>query len=272
MKRVVLLFLTSLVLLSGQPRHLGRFRPNATPRPKSALVDPNDRVFPDIAAGGGWETIITFINMSSSQSRFTLTFYDDNGNPLPMPLANPDGSVSRFASADFALDGNTSSELVVANVDSNVTSGWTYLSFASSPTPIAGLAVVRTKDSQGNVINETSEALSNIQDYDFFAPFDNLEGVRTVLILVNPANVQTANVQISAQDANGNEILNDSYQIPAGARVAIRLPRVYPALSGISGKLRVTADINKLSAICYRMSPTGSAACSPIFNWSGMFQ
>src|SRR5215472_15403764 len=119
MKRAVFLFLTSLVLLPAQTRHSSsRFQPNMTPRPKSALVDPNDRVFPDIAAGGGWETIITFVNMSSSSSHFTLTFYDDDGNPLPMPLVNVDGSISRLSAADFALDGNTSSELVVANVDS----------------------------------------------------------------------------------------------------------------------------------------------------------
>jgi hypothetical protein len=236
------------------------------------VVDPNDRVFPDLVAGGGWETLITFVNMSTSPTQFTMTFYDDNGNPLPMPLVNSDGSVSRFSSSNFSLDGNTSSELVIANVDNAATSGWGYLSTPPGNAPIAGMAVVRTKDSKGNVINETTETLSNIQDYDFFAPYDNLEGITTALVLVNPANTQTANAQISAQDATGSEILRDTYQIPAGARVLILLPTTYSALAGTSGKLRVTADINSLSAICYRMAPSGSIAYSPIFNWSGMFR
>jgi hypothetical protein len=271
MKRIAFLFLTGVLVLTAQPRHSSKFLQNAAPRPKSALVDPNDRVFADVIAGGGWETIITFVNMSTSSTQFTITFYDDNGNPLPMPLVNPDGSVSRFASSDFALGGNTSAELVLANVDNAATSGWSYLTVPSGAAPIAGMAVVRTKDAKGNVINESTETLSNIQDYDFFSPFDNLEGVTTTLVLVNPANSQTANVQISAQDSSGNEILRDHIQIPAGARILTLLPSVYPALAGTSGKLRVTADINNLSAVCFRTSPSGSLAYSPIFNWSGMF-
>lgn len=271
MKRIVLLILAGLVVLSAQPRHAASFHQSISPRPKSALVDPNDRVFPDIVAGGGWETIITFVNMSGSPAQFTLTFYDDNGNPLNMPLVNPDSSVSRFASSDFSLDANTSTELVVANVDNAITSGWSYLSFPSGTSAVAGLAVVRNKDSRGKVISESTETLSNTQDYDFFAPYDNLEGVATALILVNPGNSQTANVRVSAQDADGKEIVRDRFQLSAGAKTLIVLPDTYSTLASTSGKLRVTGDTNSLSAICFRISPSGSVAYSQIFNWSGMF-
>jgi hypothetical protein len=271
MKRLAFLILAGYSVLSALPRHVASFHQNASPRPSSALVDPNDRVFSDVVAGGGWETIITFVNMSGSPAQFTLTFYDDNGNLLKMPLVIPDGSVSRFASADFALDPNTSSEVVVANIDSTITSGWTYLSFSSGTSAIAGLAVVRAKDSKGNVISESTESLSNTQDFDFYAPYDNLEGIASGLILVNPGNTLTANVRISAQDASGAEILRDHVQLPAGSRVTIVLPDSYSALAGTSGKLRVTGDTNNLSAICFRTSPSGNVAYSPIFNWSGMF-
>jgi hypothetical protein len=33
----------------------------------------------------------------------------------------------------------------------------------------------------------------------------------------------------------------------------------------------VTGDITKMSAICFRVSPSGNLTYSPIFNWSGMF-
>jgi len=91
MKRLALLLLAGSIVALAQPGHTTRFHQSLAPRPMSALVDANDRVFPDIVAGGGWETLITFINMSSSPAQFTLTFYDDNGNPTPMPLLNPDG-------------------------------------------------------------------------------------------------------------------------------------------------------------------------------------
>ena len=271
MKRFALLILAGSMVVTAQPRHTAQFRQSLAPRPLSALVDPNDRVFPDIVEGGGWETVITFVNMSGSPAQFTLTFYDDNGNPAPMPLLNPDGSVSRFASADFALDTNTSTELVVANVDSSLNSVWSYLSFPGSSAAIAGMAVVRTYDSSNNVLNESTETLSNIQDFDFFAPFDNLQGVATSIILINPGNSLTSNVRISAQDSGGNEIVRDRFALPPGTRTTITLPSSYPPLRGTSGKLRVTGDTNRLSAGCFRISPAGSLAYSSIFNWSGMF-
>src|SRR5260370_18040324 len=209
--------------------------------------------------------------MSGSPAQFRRTFYDDNGNPAPMPLLNSDGSVSIFASADFSLDINTSTELVVANVDSRLNSVWSYLSFPGNSAAIAGIAVVRTYDSSNNVLNESTEALSNIQDYDFFAPFDNLQGVATSFILINPGTSLTSNVRLSAQDASGNEIVRDGCELPPGTRTTIPLPNNYPALRGTSGKLRVTGDTNRLSAVCFRISPAGSLAYSSIFNWSGMF-
>jgi hypothetical protein len=284
MKRIALLFLAGGILLSAQPRRTpgprdlssaprrtANFRASA-PRPRSALVDPNDRVFADVLAGGGWETLMTFINMSGSPAQFTLTFYDDNGNPVLVPLTNPDGSVSRYSAVNFAMDGNTSQELVVANVDNSVNTAWTYLSFPGSPAPIAGLAVVRTYDSGGNIFAETSETLSNIQDFDFFAPYDNLQGVATGLIVLNPGVNLTATVQLSAQDPNGNELVHDRFLLPPGARATIMLPGAYPPLAGTSGKLRVTGDTNQMSAILFRVSPDGNMAYSPIFNWSGLFQ
>jgi hypothetical protein len=82
----------------------------------------------------------------------------------------------------------------------------------------------------------------------------------------------TATVQISAQDANGNELVRDKFLLPAGARSTIMLPDAYKVLAGTSGKLRVVGDTNQLSAIVFRISPAGNMAYSPIFNWSGMFQ
>jgi hypothetical protein len=163
-------------------------------------------------------------------------------------------------------------ELVVANVDNNVTYAWAYLSFPGNAAPIAGMAVVRTYDSSGKIFNETTETLSNIQDYDFFALYDNLQGVATGLIVLNPGSSLTATVRISAQDANGNELVRDKFLLAPGARTTIMLPDAYNLLGGTSGKLRVTGDTNQLSAIVFRISPAGNMAYSPIFNWSGMFQ
>lgn len=277
MKRIALLFLVGLTALVAAPKPAERtstakFHNSSSPRPSSALVDPQDRVLNDLAAGGGWETIITFINMSGAPAAFTLTFYDDNGNLRVMPLLNSDGSLTHSSAIDFALDPNTSNELILPNVDSKSNSAWSYLSLANGTQAVAALAVVRYKDSKGRVVSEATESLSNTQDNDFYTPFDNIDGVVTGLVLVNPGNSGVAYVNFSAQDAFGNELVHDLIQLPAGARTVFMLPNAYPSLANTSGKLRVTGDLTTLSAVGFRVSPAGNLTYSPIFNWSGMFR
>lgn len=287
MKRIHLIALTLATLtvawsaqpLDGQRRsspstaHASfKANPNPSPRPSSALLDANDRVFVDLAAGGGYESILTFINMSNAGSQFTVTFYDDNGNLAALPISNSDGSVSRYTSLDIGLDGNTSIEIVAPNVDNTLTGAWSFLSFRGGSQAIAGVAVVRSRDSNGAVFAESSQPLSNTQDYDLFTTFDNFDGVKSGVIFLNPGNSLTANVRVSAQDATGAEILRDRFQLPPGTRVQLSLVDTYPVLNGSSGKLRITSDTNRMSAIGYRVSPSGAFAYSPIFNWSGMFK
>jgi len=39
-----------------------------------------------LASGGGWSTTITLINADTAAAQVVLNFFDDNGNPLPLPL------------------------------------------------------------------------------------------------------------------------------------------------------------------------------------------
>lgn len=295
MKRIALLFLVGLAMAFAQPRqaaarstrvqHGGQqrerqaaprstaqFAKSTAPQPSSALVDPNDRVFADVVYGGGWEMVLTFVNMSGGRERLTLSFYNDDGSTASVPLVNPDGSISAYTGVDVALDGNTSSELVVADVGKDVISGWAYVSLPAGVSYIAGQAVARVKDADGFVISESVESLTNTQDYNLFAPFDNQDGVSTSLVLINPGNAKTANIVLSVQDSSGGVLVRDRFDLLAGTRVTINLPAAYKATAGVSGKVRVSGDIKSLSAICFRVSDGGSFAYSPIFNWSGLLK
>ncbi|MBI2680076.1 MAG: hypothetical protein HYX25_03595, partial [Candidatus Solibacter usitatus] len=39
-----------------------------------------------IASGGGWKTTFLLVNTGTETAQFTLDFFDDNGNALPLPL------------------------------------------------------------------------------------------------------------------------------------------------------------------------------------------
>jgi hypothetical protein len=45
-----------------------------------------DKVLPQVVAGGGWETVVVLLNMSAVSLDFQLNFYDETGKPmLPLP-------------------------------------------------------------------------------------------------------------------------------------------------------------------------------------------
>ena len=50
----------------------------------SRIGSPGGGVLAEIAGGGGIQTTITLVNLESLPAPYTLTFYDDNGNPLTL--------------------------------------------------------------------------------------------------------------------------------------------------------------------------------------------
>ena len=46
-----------------------------------------------LAVNGGWQTTFVLVNTDRAPGSATLSFYDDNGNPLPLPLTFPQGTI-----------------------------------------------------------------------------------------------------------------------------------------------------------------------------------
>ena len=55
---------------------------------RSAVVDPTDRVFPQIITGQGWETRMVLVNVGGTVVNFTEAFGDVNGNPMKVTFQN----------------------------------------------------------------------------------------------------------------------------------------------------------------------------------------
>ena len=62
---------------------------------------------PHLAVAGFWETIFTLANIGANPAQARLSFYDDPGNPLNLPLVLPAPPVNA-ASLDRTLAGNAS--------------------------------------------------------------------------------------------------------------------------------------------------------------------
>ena len=65
---------------------------------------------PDLTVAGGWSTGITLVNPSASATQVRINFFDDNGNPLTIPLT-------------FPQTPNTAGTLLASSIDRTINPG-----------------------------------------------------------------------------------------------------------------------------------------------------
>jgi hypothetical protein len=239
--------------------------------PKSSFVSGATRVFPHIATGGGWETVMVIVNMSASPVDFTASFYDDFGDPMEVTFREfPSGRVTTTSAINGHLGTDGSFNFSLFDATPNTQAGWVLLDHDTTSHRLGGDAAFRYR--AGGVINEGLVPISGYDDTRFFMPFDNIEGFATGIALTNPAPLPNV-VTIHALDLDGNEITSGQLTIPAGGHTSFVLADSFPELDGRTGTLYVSSFENMLSAVGIRMNVAGGRTFTsiPIMNWEAMF-
>lgn len=237
---------------------------------RTAFTGTTDKIFPHLAIGGGWETIMVIVNMSGKPIDFTQRFFDTSGAPMTVTFRSiPDGKITTTSAIAYhAVTGGSFNSLLYG--DPNVLqTGWSQLEYDEKQGRIAAYADFRQRTR-----GETFEALVPLSPYDdtkFFLPVDNLEGFATAMAIVNPASNVKANVSLTFNDLNGKTVFQDSIVLAPGSQTAFSIPAKYPASVGFVGTLYVQCDINRLSALGLRFNPAGPSSTVPVMNWLGMF-
>lgn len=69
--------------------------------PRSALVDPQDKIFPQLMFGDGWETVVVVVNIGGTNVHYNQLFFDADGNPLPVTFRTiPEGKIVQATATD----------------------------------------------------------------------------------------------------------------------------------------------------------------------------
>lgn len=240
-------------------------------KPHAALVGVTDQVFPHIAVGGGWSTIITIVNISTQTVSFTNRFYADDGSPLTVSFFNyPQSDLTTTSAAAGLLPPGSSFNFALFSNDPLTKSGWASMEYTGGR--IGGYAIFR-QSITGRATFEALTPVSAYDDYKFYMSFDNIQGFVTAIALVNPASNLTSHVTISARDLDGNPVGSTTITLPPHGHAAFVLSDLLPFLANRLGTLYVQSDINRLSAIGIRLNGLGGFAFTsvPIMNWVGMF-
>jgi hypothetical protein len=228
--------------------------------PALANVGTGGGAFAHIAIANGWKTSFVLVNTGVSTAQAHLNFFDDDGNPLVLPLSFPQsgGVVSMTASSvNNAL--NSGATLVVESTgpdDSPLQTGSAQLTTDGN---ISGFAIFRYEPTG----QEAVVPLESRNASSYILAFDNTGGTATGVAL-SSNSLQTVSVPVVIRDDSGAQIGNGAISLSANGHNAFVLGSQFPVTAGGRGTLEFTAPAGaQISVLGIRTPPTNTFTTLP---------
>jgi hypothetical protein len=184
-----------------------------------------------VASGGGWQTTFTLVNMGSASAQAQLSFFDNNGNALLLPLTLVQ-SGSTMTAAKLTQTIAAGASLVVLAQGSNLNAAVTGSAQLTAGGNVNGFAIFRYNPTG----QEATVPLETRNAGVFLLAFDNTNGVSTGVALANVAN-QAANIPVVIHDDTGTQIGTDTIQLAARGHTSFMLTSNYASTGGKRGTI-----------------------------------
>lgn len=150
---------------------------------------------PHIVAGGGWQTTFVLVNTAMTPSSAQLTFWDDSGSPLLMPLFFSDSGLSmNTSSIEETIPGGASITITASDTQA-VRQGWAIFTGSED---VGVQAIIRSNTSG----QETGVSIENRNANSYLLTFDDTSGVRTGIAVANLSAIPV-DVQVLIRDETG---------------------------------------------------------------------
>jgi hypothetical protein len=189
-----------------------------------------------IAVANHWKTSIVLINTGGNAAQAHVRFYDDNGNPLTLPLTFPQGGSSTSASGvDRALAANAT--LVMESTGPDAIPVKTGSMQLTTDGKVSGFVIFHHSNGQEAVVLLENRAASA-----YLLAFDNTGGVDTG-VAVNNAAPQAATVPVIIRDQYGTLIGSGSIGLAANGHNAFVMSTQFPATANIRGTLEFDTPV-----------------------------
>ena len=219
--------------------------------PPLANVGTSGGAMAHLAVANGWKTTFVLVNTGASAAQAHLKFFDDQGNPLLLPLSFPQAG------------GGTST--VDSGVDRTLAAGATLLvesTGALTDALLTGSAQLTTDGNVGGFVifryqpngQEAVVPLENRGASAYLLAFDNTGGTATG-IAVSSASSQAATIPVVIRDDTGTQIGSDTITLPANGHSSFTLVVDRFAMTdGIRGTLEFDAPTgSQISALGIRI-------------------
>jgi hypothetical protein len=233
--------------------------PALTTVPVLAGVSTSGGSMAHVTYNEGWQTTFTLVNTGASTAQATLSFFDDNGAPLPMSLTFVQtGAVSTSATVTEELAAGAS--LIVqtnGQGSSPSVSGSAQLTTTGN---VSGFAVFRYDPSHQEAVVplETRNATS------YTLVFDNTQGIVTGMALANESG-RPVTLNLVLRNDSGAQIGAGSVSLEGHGHTAVILSQEYAATAGIRGTVEIDGPAgSQFSALGIRFTPSQNITTIPV--------
>src|SRR5262245_16661132 len=200
----------------------------------------NTLYFPQVAAGGGYSTTFTLLNIDTTPLNGQLRVFNQDGTQRPVPSAWDVISIPAAGSARFTL--NSSGDLTV---------GWAYFQSAGN---VNGIAIFERRKVDGT-LETIASVLGVASGPRFLVPVEISSSGGTVIALVNTAGVPTSVEFVLLSETGSTMAVNADSKfslLSGGQQISEFVSNLFPqlALTEFKGTLIIQASglIQQLAA------------------------
>jgi hypothetical protein len=203
---------------------------------------------------------MTLANLTATRITGLLSFYDENGNALTLPLSFPQsGATVTASSTNLSIDPNASFVVETESAGSNIIVGWADVKASGT---LQGYAIFRQRipglpDSEGTVALETQPAAG------FVLLYDNTTGFQTGIGLANQSTAK-ADITVNLRDDSGALLGTSQITLPALGHQSFFLNRMFGQTANRRGVVEFRSAAGSITGIGLRFSPAGSFTSVPI--------
>jgi len=217
-----------------------------------------------IESGGAWNSTITLLNTGTTAAQAVLNFYDDNGNPLVLPLVFPEtSSTTPLAASTVNQTIGAGAQLVIqtaGTASQTALEGWAQL--LTTGGNVGGSAVLAWAGPGG--MQQASVPVETRNPSAFVLAFDNTGGYTTQIAVANLSN-RAVRVPVVLSDQTGASLGTAAINLPAYGHTSFTLSANYPATAGARGEIELdTPPGGQISTLGIRTSPGGAIATIPV--------
>ena len=210
------------------------------------------RAIPRILVGKEWDTLVVLFNPGPAPVGFQQTFFADR-KPVSLSIRSEALALDLTAPAiQGVIAPGAKVTLQLGSSAGDVQEVWSLLSYGDGA--LDGYTVVRRRAQGGAFSFETTLPLSGTQDVSTYIPFDNTQGFRSQLTLVNPASDVSTRVRLTYLGPAGSTLLIDSIFLAPAEQLTLALPDIYPDLANKSGTVLVESDTDRLAIVGLRQN------------------